>query len=244
MIPIGDNIFLFAQKKPYITYILIGISIGLFLWELKLELGNGLGNQLGYTINNLGLIPANINNAIAAAISGNSAAWVAVIMSSTGIFTGMFLHSSFAQILGNLLFLWVFGNTLEKIIGHRDFLLLYLTGGILTGFFQVLVQVLVEPNLTIPLIGANGAIASILGAYIFKFPKVKIDSVLPLLVVFIPVQIPAFYYLFWWFIQQFFYGIGSLNIPPSGANQLSITYWMHGIGLLFGAGYMGICKKR
>jgi membrane associated rhomboid family serine protease len=240
MIPIGDNIFLFAQKKPYITYILIGISISLFLWELKLELGNELGNELGYTINNLGLIPARINNAIAAAISGNSAAWIAVMMSLTGIFTGMFLHSSFAQILGNLLFLWVFGNTLEKIIGHRDFLLLYLTGGILTG----LLQVLVEPTLTVPLIGANGAIASILGAYIFKFPKVNIDSVLPLLVVFIPVQIPAFYYLFWWFIQQFFYGIGSLNIPPSGANQLSIAYWIHGIGLLFGAGYIGICKKR
>jgi membrane associated rhomboid family serine protease len=236
MIPVSDNIFLFAQKKPYVTYSLLGISIGLFLWELKLE----LGNELGYTINSLGLIPAGITNAIAAVISGNPAAWIAIIMSSTGIFTGMFLHSSFAQIVGNLLFLWVFGNTLEKIIGHRQFLLLYLTAGILTSLFQVLVA----PNLSVPLIGANGAIASILGAYIFKFPKVKIYSVLPLLIIFIPVEIPAFYYLFWWFIQQFFYGIGSLNIPPSGANQFGIAYWIHGIGLLFGAGYMGIFKKH
>ncbi|BAZ42131.1 rhomboid family protein [Calothrix sp. NIES-4101] len=236
MIPIGDNVFLFAQRKPYVTYILIGITIGLFLWELKLE----LGNELGYTISKLGLIPAGITNALTAAISGNHAAWIAVIMSSTGILTGMFLHSSFAQILGNLLFLWVFGNTLEKIIGHRQFLLLYLTAGIFTALFQIFT----EPNLNIPIIGANGAIASIIGAYIFKFPKVKIDSVLPLLIVFIPVQIPAFYYLFWWFIQQLFYGIGSLNIPPLGANQFSIGYWMQGIGMLFGAVYIRFIQSR
>jgi membrane associated rhomboid family serine protease len=235
MIPVADNVFLFTRKKPLITYSLIFFNIAIFLWELKLE----IGNELGYFINNWGLIPTGISSAVATAISGNLAAWIVVLMRSTGLLTGMFLHGSFAQILGNMLFLWVFGNTLEKIIGHQKFLGLYLTGGILTG----IIQTLCEPNL-IPLIGANGAIASILGAYIFKFPKVKIDSVLPLLIVFIPVQIPAFYYLFWWFIQQFFYGIGSLNIPPNGVNQFSLAYWMQAMGVLIGVAYMRFLKHR
>lgn len=230
MIPISDNVFLFTRTKPFVTYGLIGINIGLFLWELKLE----LGGELGYIINNFGLTPAVISSAITTALSGNPAAWVVVLMRSTGIITGMFLHGSFAQILGNMLFLWVFGSTIEKILGYRRFLTLFFLGGVLTGLVQVLTQV----TLTIPLVGTNGAIASILGAYLFKFSKVKIDSVLPLLIVFIPVEVPAFYYLFWWFIQQFFYGIGSLSISPSGVNQFGVAYWMHGIGILFGALYM------
>ncbi len=236
MIPVADNVFLFTRKKPLVTYSLIFFNIAIFLWEVKLQ----IGNELGYFINIWGLIPAGTSNAVATAISGNMAAWIAVLIRLTGLLTGMFLHGSFAQILGNMLFLWVFGNTLEKIIGHQTFLALYLTGGILTG----VIQVFYEPNLTVPLIGGSGAIASILGAYIFKFPKVKIDSVLPLLVVFIPIQIPAFYYLFWWFIQQFFYGIGSLNIPPNGVNQFSLAYWMQAMGILIGMAYMRFLKHR
>ncbi len=236
MIPVADNIFLFTRKKSLVTYSLIFFNIAVFLWELKLV----LGNELGYFINNWGLIPASTSSAVVTAISGNPAAWVAVLMRSTGLLTGMFLHGSFAQILGNMLFLWVFGNTLEKVIGHQKFLGLYLIGGILTG----IIQIFTEPNLTVPLVGASGAIASILGAYIFKFPKVKIDSVLPLLIVFIPIQIPAFYYLFWWFIQQFFYGIGSLSIPPNGVNQFSLAYWMQAIGILIGVAYMRFFKHR
>lgn len=236
MIPVADNVFLFTRKKSLVTYSLIFLNIAVFLWELKLE----IGNELGYFINNWGLIPTGISGAVTTAISGNPAAWIAVLMRSTGLLTGMFLHGSFAQILGNMLFLWVFGNTLEKIIGHQKFLALYLTGGILTG----VIQIFCEPNLTVPLIGGSGAIASILGAYIFKFPKVKIDSVLPLLIVFIPIQIPAFYYLLWWFIQQLFYGIGSLDIPPNGVNQFSLAYWMQAIGILIGVTYMRFLKHR
>lgn len=227
MIPVSDNVFLFTRAKPIATMSLIGLNIALFLYELKLE----LSGELGYFINAWGLLPTDISSAIASTASGNAAASIAVIIRSTGLFTGMFLHGSFAQILGNMLFLWVFGSTIEKVLSPIRFLALYLLAGILTG----IVQVFAEPNLAVPLIGANGAISACLGAYIYKFPKVKIDSVLPLLVVFIPVEIPAFFYLFWWFIQQLFYGIGSLDIPPSGVNQWSIGYWTHGIGILFGA---------
>jgi membrane associated rhomboid family serine protease len=224
MIPISDNIPI--RKRPIINYWLIGINIAVFLWEIQLE----LGNQLSGFIYSWGLIPAQISGAITNALV-NPAAWIVVCWRLISLPLGMFLHGSFSQILGNLLFLWVFGKTLENFLGHRRYLGFYLGSGILTAILQVLAQ----PSLTVPLIGANGAIASILGAYITKFPKAKIDSILPLVFVYIPVEIPAFAYLFWWFIQQFFYGIGSLNIPPVGVNQFSIGYWAQAAGLLIGA---------
>jgi membrane associated rhomboid family serine protease len=103
------------------------------------------------------------------------------------------------------------------------------------GIFTGLLQVIFEPSLSVPLVGANGAIAAILGAYVMKFPKVKIDSILPLILVYIPMAIPAYFYLFWWYIQQLFYGIGSLNIPPVGVNQPSLAYWMQFLAMICGA---------
>ncbi len=223
MIPISDNIRI--RQRPIINYWLIGINIAMFLWEIQLE----LGNQLGGFIYSWGLIPAQISGAITNALV-NPAAWIVVCWRLISLPLGMFLHGSFSQILGNLLFLWVFGKTLENFLGHRRYLGFYLGSGILTAIFQILAQ----PSLTVPLIGANGAIASILGAYIIKFPQAKIDSILPLVFVYIPVEIPAFVYLFWWFIQQFFYGIGSLNIPPAGVNQFGMGYWAQAAGVLIG----------
>jgi membrane associated rhomboid family serine protease len=140
--------------------------------------------------------------------------------------------------LGNLLFLWVFGKAVENILGHRRYLGFYLVAGILTG----VIQILAEPSLTIPLIGANGAIAAILGAYVMKFPKAKIDTILPLIIVYIPIELPAFFYIFWWFVQQLFYGIGSLNIPPVGVNQSAVVFWGQIVGLSVGAVFMRLKK--
>jgi membrane associated rhomboid family serine protease len=92
--------------------------------------------------------------------------------------------------------------------------------------------------LTVPLIGGNGAIAAILGAYIVKFPKAKIYTILPLIIVYIPIELPAFVYIFWWFVQQLFYGIGSLNIPPIGVNQSGVVFWGQVVGLFIGAAFI------
>lgn len=224
MIPIGDNISSF--KKPIINYVLIALNIALFIWELKLD----IGEQLSDFVSRWGVIPAKISTVTVDAFTTlNPAAgitWVIVVIS---LLTGMFIHSSFSQLVGNMLFLWVFGKNIENLLGGR-FLCFYLLCGVLTSGLQILAQ----PTLTVPLIGANGAIAGILGAYITYFPKAKIDTILPLIIVFIPIELPAFFYLFWWFIQQGFYGIGSLNIP-GGVNPFSIAYWIHGFGLVIGA---------
>ncbi|MBD1929347.1 rhomboid family intramembrane serine protease [Trichocoleus sp. FACHB-90] len=224
MIPIADNIA--SPRKPIINYFLISINIALFLWELKLEVAGELTNF----IQHWGIVPAHLSAVMSDAVSGNNpAAWFAVLIVSSSLLSAIFLHSSFSQILGNLLFLFVFGKGVENILGHRGYLIFYLISGLLTG----IVQVLVEPTLSVPFIGANGAIASVIGAYLLNFPKAKIDTVLPLIVVFIPIELPALFFLFWWFVQQVFYGIGSLKIS-SGVNPVNITYWTHGIGLALG----------
>ncbi|MCC5657064.1 rhomboid family intramembrane serine protease [Nostoc sp. XA010] len=229
MIPIGDNIR--CRNKPIINYWLIGINVAVFLWELQLEFSGGLG----YFINIWGVVPAQISGAITNAFVYNiSPAWIIVIWRTFSLFVAIFLHGSFSQILGNLLFLWVFGKTVENILGHRRYLGLYLAAGAIASC----VQILAEPSLTVPLIGSNGAIASVLGAYIIKFPKAKIDTILPLIILYIPIQLPAFFYLFWWFMQQLFYGIGSLNIPPVGVNQSGGVFWGQVVAILIGAGFM------
>lgn len=224
MIPISDNVR--GRRVPVATYCLIAINILLFLWELKLEFSGELSNF----IQSWGLIPDKISSAVTDAISGNPAAWVVVILSSTSLVAGMFLHASFSQILGNSLFLWVFGKSVEKAFGYGKFLILYLVCGVITGS----IQILTEPSLQVPLIGANAAIASVLGAYLFRFPRAKVDTILPLLIVFIPVEVPASFYLVWWFLQQLFYGFGSLHIN-GGVNPSSAGYWAHGAGILVGA---------
>jgi membrane associated rhomboid family serine protease len=221
MIPISDRLIYYRQ--PIVTRWLIGINIIIFIWEIYLE----LDNKLGDFIHQFGLIPAQMTSAISNALFSNSAAWIVVFWRLMTLLSGIFLHGSFSQILGNLIFLWVFGKTLENYLGNKYYLGLYLVAGVVTG----VVQTIVEPNLTVPLVGANGAIASILGAYVMKFPQHKIDTILPLVIVYIPTQLPAFIYLFWWFIQQSFYGIGNLNVS---VNQPSIAYWMQIVGLLIG----------
>jgi membrane associated rhomboid family serine protease len=223
MIPISDKTRF--QSKPIINYGLIWINITIFLGELILELKDGLDSF----VTDWGLVPAQISAAITNAISSTTAAWIVVCWRSLSLVSAMFIHGSFSQILGNLLFLWVFGRTLENILGHRGFLWLYLGAGVLTA----VVQVVVEPSLQTPLVGANGAVASILGAYIIKFPQAKIDTVIPLLIVYIPTELPALFYLFWWFGQQLFYSIGSLNTSCG-----SIAQWAQVVGLFIGAGFI------
>ncbi|WP_071189034.1 rhomboid family intramembrane serine protease [Trichormus sp. NMC-1] len=231
MIPISDNIH--SWKKPIITYWLIGINVGIFFWEIQIDI-NG---ELSSFVNSWGIIPYQTNAAIANVIFNNSAAWIVVFWRLIALPLSLFLHSSFSQILGNLIFLWVFGKTIERILGQQRYLLLYIAAGIFTG----IVQIFMEPKLSVAVIGANGAIASILGAYVMKFPQAKIDSILPLIIVFIPVEIPAFFYLFWWFFQQLFYGIGGLNISGGVAN---LGYWGQFAGLVTGAAFMRIVQRR
>ncbi|MEB3828334.1 rhomboid family intramembrane serine protease [Phormidium sp. CCY1219] len=234
MIPIDDNIP--TRTRPLVTSALIGLNVALFILEIKLDLAGELTDFL----QTWSVVPDRILAVVTDAIAHqNPAAWVTLIfMSATSFVLGMFLHGSISQILGNLLFLWVFGKRVEQILGHGRFLIFYLLCGILSA----IAQVAIAPDLTVPLVGANGAIAAILGAYFLNFPKAKIDTILPLIILFIPIELPISFYLLWWFVQQLFYGIGKLAVI-GGVNPFSIGYWAHGVGLIIGAGLVPFFVK-
>lgn len=224
MIPIGDRIP--TNKRPIVTYLLITINIVVFIWEWQLD----ISGQLNNVVNTWGVVPSRLVYVASTAFTTlNPAAWIALLLLQTALIKAMFLHSSFSHLIGNLLFLFGFGKILENLLGHLKFLSLYLLCGVAT--FGV--QILAEPTLNLPLIGANGAIAGVLGAYLSKFSKAKIDTILPLIILFIPIELPAVFYLYWWFIQQLFYDLGSLSIFAS-VNSFSLGYWMHGVGLIIG----------
>lgn len=235
MVPIADNID--RRCKPLVTGLLVGFAIALFLMQLKLEAAGELSDFL----QTWGVVPARLRDMAIAAISEkNPAAGFALIgIGLPSVVSAMFLHGSFGQLLGNLLFLWVFGKRVEDVLGHWRFLLFYFICGILAAA----VQILVDPSLKVPSIGANGAIAGILGAYLFKFPKAKVETILPLAIVFVPVELPAFFYLVWWFVQQGFYGIGQLA-AAGGVLSGGFAYWAHGVGLAIGAGLVSLMAKR
>jgi membrane associated rhomboid family serine protease len=145
------------------------------------------------------------------------------------LISSMFLHSGWWHLIGNMWFLWVYGRNIEDLFGHTKFLFFYLACGIAAG----LIQVAADPHSTIPTIGASGAIAGVMGAYLNKLPQSRIITlVIPVIFVF-TLELPAAFPLIYWFVIQFFNGIGSLESRQMGAH---IAWFAHIGG--FAAGWL------
>jgi membrane associated rhomboid family serine protease len=142
------------------------------------------------------------------------------------LITSQFLHAGWAHILGNMLFLWVFGDNIEDVLGHFGFLMFYLVSGVIAG----LAQSFVSGPISTPSIGASGAIAGVLGAYIVLYPWNRISILFPLFILFWTIDIPALVVIGWWFIQQFFYGLGELSTGVANG----VAFWAHIGGFIFG----------
>jgi membrane associated rhomboid family serine protease len=131
-----------------------------------------------------------------------------------------------------MLFLWIFGNNVEDKLGHLKYLVFYLSCGALAS----LTQWYFAQYSNIPSLGASGAIAGVMGAYILRFPQAEIFTILPLGIFFPAIWIPAYFFLGFWFLQQAFYGIASLEAPTNiGMEGGGIAYWAHAGGFIFGA---------
>ncbi len=234
MIPIRDN--LPPSNRSPIVFSLLVVNVALFAIQLKWASESTLSSVW----QTWGLVPSQFSTAIATAVSQvNPAAGVTwLIFSLPSAFACLFLHASFAQILGNLLFLWVFGRRVEATLGSAQFLLFYGACGIVSSALQVAVS----PHLSVPLIGANGPISAVLGAYAVRFPKASIDTLLPGFPLFTPAEVPVLLFLPWWFVQQLFYGIGQLSNTP--VNVWSFGYWVHAVGLLLGAAWMARISNK
>ena len=131
-----------------------------------------------------------------------------------------------------MLFLWIFGNNVEDRLGHVKYLIFYLACGVLAS----LTQWFFSQNSGIPSLGASGAIAGVMGAYILRFPNAEVLTLIPLGFYFPAVRLPAFYFLGFWFLQQAFYGFASLETSTNiGMENGGIAYWAHAGGFVFGA---------
>jgi len=204
MFPIGDDN---SQRRtfPVVTYALVGLNVLVFLLELS------AGDQ---AIEHWAFIPAKF--------AADPAANV------IRIFTAMFMHGGWLHLLGNMLFLWIFGDNVEDRLGHAKFLAFYL----LAGIAATLAQFAIAPHSTVPNVGASGAIAGVLGAYILMFPQSRVNVLLGRQIV----AMPAVMVLGMWIVFQLISGVGSIAYTDENANVGGVAYMAHIGG--FAAGFL------
>ncbi|MGK7887885.1 MAG: rhomboid family intramembrane serine protease, partial [Leptolyngbyaceae cyanobacterium] len=200
---------------PYVTYALIALNIVVFFHQVSLS-----EPELRTFVGTWGVVPARITASLNGEASGM--VWVTLLSSQ-------FLHGGLLHIGGNMLYLWVFGNNIEDKLGHKRYLYFYLLCGVLAAiaqwfFFQ---------QSPVPMIGASGAIAGIMGAYIIRFPSAKILTLIPLLF-FFTVRIPAYIFLGFWFVQQALASVAT-TVYASADGAVGVAYWAHAGGFAFGA---------
>ena len=219
MVPLKDENPI--KITPYVTYILIAVNILVFIYELNLN-----PTQLDVFFHLFAVVPRELT----ASFSG-----VDVHQSIPEIITpitSQFLHAGFTHIAFNMLFLWIFGNNIEEQLGRVKYLVFYLTCGILA----VLAQCFFSAMSGVPSLGASGAIAGVMGAYILKFPQAKIVTVVPLGFFFPLFRIPAVYFLGFWFLEQALNGVASFEVNASvGMESGGVAYWAHAGGFVAGA---------
>jgi len=225
MIPINDENP--TSTTPVVVYALIAINVVVFLHQLSLGRGMDGFFQL-YAV-----IPQQLSASFAGTPVNQPVPEILTLI------TSQFLHGGLMHIGGNMLFLWTFGDNIENDLGHFKFLFFYLACGVLAGlthwFFGM--------QSGVPTVGASGAIAGVMGAYIIKYPKAKIVTILPLFIIFTTVRIPAVYFLGFWFVQQAFSSVASLGMSEAGG----VAYWAHSGGFVFGAilgPLLGLMKDR
>jgi membrane associated rhomboid family serine protease len=210
-----------TRRRPWVTLTLIAANIAaFFLWE---PIGGTQREQTVFFVCN-GAIPDEIIDiqpipAVASLCGGKS-----VIVS---LFTSMFLHGGFLHIAGNMLYLWVFGNNVEDRMGKPVFLLFYLAAGLAAAYAEAFSN----PDSQVPLIGASGAIAGTLGAYIVMFPHARVLTLVPIFFFLQVTELSAWLVLGFWFVLQAFSGFGSLGAEASGG----VAWWAHIGGFVFGA---------
>jgi membrane associated rhomboid family serine protease len=218
MIPLHDDNP--TTLRPIVTVSLIGLCILVFLWQLSLG-----AKGFEAAVLRLGVIPA--------ALFGEEPPPGPVPATIT-IFTSMFLHGGFMHLAGNMLYLWIFGNNVEDAMGHGRFVVFYLLCGVAAVFAQALPQ----PDSTIPMIGASGAISGVLGAYLLLYPHARVLVGIPLGFILHTVYLKAGWVLGFWFVFQV------LNSMLAPAGQGGVAWWAHIGGFVAGMILVPFFKRR
>lgn len=210
MFPVSDVIP--SRTTPYVTIGLIALNTAAFFYEFRMAPG-----ELQALVETHGVVPSAL-------------AWPSLV-------TGLFLHAGWVHFLGNMLYLWIFGDNVEDRLGHLRYLLFYVGCGVAAAFGHVGVH----PASDIPLIGASGAIAGVMGAYFVLYPRSRVLTAVFLVVFLDLIEIPAIYFLGIWFLMQLFSGVGSIGADIADG---AIAVWAHVTGFAAGAVVGGLVRTR
>lgn len=205
MIPLRDENP--TRRVPFVNYALIAINALVFLWQVS------LGSYGEIALSRMALIPLEVTRGFD-------------LGDVRSIFTSMFMHAGLAHLLGNLLYLWIFGDNVEDALGHARYLFFYLAGGAAAS----LTHVFLYPFSQVPTVGASGAIAATLGAYLVLFPSRRVVTLIPFGFFLQVARIPAAIVLGMWFLFQLFEGTLSLGMAELGG----VAFWAHIGGFVFG----------
>jgi membrane associated rhomboid family serine protease len=223
MLPIKDDQPRFST--PFINYFLIGFNLLIFLFEASLT-----PSSLKAFINQFAIVPAHL----AAFLAGSPRySLLAVVLP---FFTSMFLHGSWMHVIGNMWFLYIFGDNVEDYLGHFNYLVFYL----IAGLFAMGCQVAVDLHSNVPNLGASGAIAGVLGAYFVLYPRAR---VLTWFFVFV-LWVPAWVILGYWFVLQFLSGTATSLANANHGVGGGIAFWAHVGGFVAGVGLIKVFSQR
>jgi membrane associated rhomboid family serine protease len=210
MIPLKDNIP--SLRRPYVNYSIIGLNCLMFFLELS------TGPQLPEVVQVLGFVPGRF---LAHLWQGS------ITLAVIPAFTSMFMHAGWLHLLGNMWTLFIFGDNVEDTLGRGPYLLFYL----LCGLASLFLFLLFAPHSATPLVGASGAIAGVMGAYFSLFPGARVLTLVPIFIIFTIIELPAYVFLGFWFIMQFFLGTFT---SLGGAAETGVAWWAHVGGFLAG----------
>ena len=201
MFPLRDSEA--SQTTPFVTIALIAVNLLAFFYELSLD-----DFSLHYFLSHWGTVPREL--------------------SYSSLITSMFLHGGWMHVLGNMWFLWIFGDNIEDILGHGQYIVFYLLCGIAGG----LLHVLFNPGSNLPAIGASGAISGVMGAYLVSFPRSRIHTLIFFVVFMTTVEVPAIFMIGFWFAIQLFSGVG--HFASADAQQGGTAWFAHVGGFVAG----------
>jgi membrane associated rhomboid family serine protease len=218
MFPLRDTIR--PRTYPVVNMVIIVLNILVFLYEFS------LGRKMEEFIYQFGLTPVRF-------FSGLEHNFLTAIIP---IFTSMFMHGGWLHLIGNMWFLYIFGDNVEDRVGKVGYVIFYL----LCGVGSAMTQTFLQPDSTIPMVGASGAIAGVLGAYFLLYPHARVLTLVPIFIFLQIMEIPAVIFLFFWFLWQFIQGGLAATNPAQGG----VAWWAHIGGFIVGAILIFFFKKR
>ena len=229
MLPIKDNVP--TRTFPVVTVALIAVNVLVWIWEVA-------GTSVDADIFHYGYYPCSLDGpCVQPAVLVHHVPWY------EGVFTSMFMHGSWIHIGGNMLFLWIFGNNVEDAFGHVRFLFWYLAAGLAAAATQTVVTLAfaAPAGASIPNVGASGAIAGVLGAYLVLLPGASVLTAFIIVVIVFLREIPAVLFLGLWFLFQLWEGSFSILQPQAGGG---VAFFAHIGGFLFGVATVRLMVTR